>query len=329
MVAITTSVVTMGLLLWRLEARHVLVAAESAPLLDDCSKTSRDISRNTTQAARQGEAPLLQDSLLVEKDLGKTRPHVVQRMQARAVDWHMFVKLSRTPIGVATDDDPHFPGTPACSRASALQVGAFFSGFEFEQHMFGPLADYAGCRVLADPCAIHSLQATCVMDAFCGWCEGSSVCLSRANEQQHCNDSQFYAWDTTGYRAAYTSMGHPGVPFKIASGGTLQDAYNITQCKQIVPGVFLEPHFLENTMLHHWHADAWPGIVKQWWDAVDTAQKLGSETSPTSNEPIQGYATVLNRGRDISPNIRFLYTNRHIYIYHIYIYHIYIIYHEM
>ena len=319
LVAITTSALIMTLLLWRLEARQKLVSQPAAALQlrDDCSSNINN--RNSPQAIRQeDDAPLLQDGLpaaaVVEpnswpKDLGKTHtlPHVVQRMQAgAAMDWHVFIKQSRTP----TDDDPDFPVTPARSHVSALQVGAFFSGLEFEEHMFGPLADYAGCSVLADPCAIHGLQAICVMDAFCGWCERSSLCLSRANQQQHCTDSQLFTWDTTAYRAAYAA--HPGVPFKIASGGTLRQEFNITQCNNIVPGVILDPQFLVNTMLHHWHADAWPGIVQQWWAAVDTAQQLGSNTSlASSNQPIPGYATVLKEGRDILPNIRFLYADRY------------------
>ena len=295
--AITMSAIMMGLSFGRLEARHKLVAAVP---LNDCS-------RNTAHTAhKQGGARLLLSKQPIKNETGKTLPYIVQRMQAKAVDWHAFVENSRTP----TDNDPDFPIVPARSRTSALRVGAFISGLEFEQHMFGPLADYAGCRVLDDPCAIHGLQATCLMDAFCGWCERSSVCLSREKQQQHCAGSRMVAWDTSGYLAAYRA--HPEIPFKIASGGTLRAGSSISECKHIVPGVILEPTFLENTMLHHWHADAWPGIVQQWWAAVDSAQQLqGSKTILEQNKPIQGYATILKEGRHILPNQRFLYTSSH------------------
>jgi hypothetical protein len=43
----------------------------------------------------------------------------------------------------------------------------------------GPLAKMHACDRLRDPCILHSTARACFDDAFCGWCEKSSSCMSR------------------------------------------------------------------------------------------------------------------------------------------------------
>lgn len=66
------------------------------------------------------------------------------------------------------------------AAAGALDVDADdVSAYYAPEGDHGPLAKFAACSRVRDPCLVHGSVRACVDDELCGWCGATGVCVSR------------------------------------------------------------------------------------------------------------------------------------------------------